>query len=85
MNEHGNIILRSLFIYIRSMLMANTSPMIRTLAWMALVVLAFACASGPRYGAARKQKKGCDCPHWNAVEKPGTEEHASVPSHVAGN
>jgi outer membrane murein-binding lipoprotein Lpp len=27
------------------------------------------CASGPRYGAARKSRKGCDCPHWNAVPK----------------
>jgi hypothetical protein len=25
------------------------------------------CASGPRYGAQRKKKKGCDCPHWNRV------------------
>jgi hypothetical protein len=26
-----------------------------------------ACAGGPRYGAARKHRKSCDCPHWNAV------------------
>ena len=25
------------------------------------------CASHPRYGAAPKHKRGCDCPKWNAV------------------
>lgn len=31
------------------------------------------CASGPRYGAARKSRKGCDCPHWNALPKRGPD------------
>lgn len=25
------------------------------------------CGGGPRYGAARKQSKSCDCPTWNAA------------------
>ena len=54
MNEQGNIILRSLFIYIRSMLRSDTGWITRTLACMALAMLVFSCASGPRYGAARK-------------------------------
>jgi hypothetical protein len=51
----------------------------RRLLPLALIALFTAsCASGPKYGAARKKKKGCDCPHWNAVwQKPG-ELHAAV-------
>ena len=30
--------------------------------------------SGPRYGAARKKKKGCDCPQWNAVPEQKGED-----------
>lgn len=31
-------------------------------------IVSTGCASGPKYGASRKSKKrGCDCPHWNAV------------------
>ncbi|MEO8734600.1 MAG: hypothetical protein ABI373_09740 [Flavobacteriales bacterium] len=31
--------------------------------WMVIM----GCASHPRYGAAPKHKRGCDCPKWNAV------------------
>lgn len=61
-------------------------------AFLALCTLGTGCASGPRYGAARKKKKSCDCPHWNAVpEQKGvdgmrswntdpsaTDDHASL-------
>ncbi|MFN8351025.1 MAG: hypothetical protein U0U25_06135 [Flavobacteriales bacterium] len=41
-----------------------------------LLELGAGCAGGPKYGAARKRRKGCDCPHWNAV--PRKEQVASV-------
>jgi hypothetical protein len=51
----------------------------RSGAWLMVLGLVLAsCASGPSYGAARKKKKGCDCPHWNAVDRPGKEVHASI-------
>lgn len=84
MSRSSNVIMRWLFIYFRTMLRPRTRSMIRSLgACLALVLLLGACASGPRYGAAKKQKKGCDCPHWNAVKPAGAEEHASVPRHAA--
>jgi hypothetical protein len=46
------------------------------------------CASGPRYGAARKSRKGCDCPHWNAVPKQaekGTWSKMNTPAGTATN
>lgn len=46
------------------------------------------CASGPRYGAARKSHKGCDCPHWNAVPKQaeqGTWSKMKDPAGTATN
>lgn len=46
---------------------------------LAALLLLAACASGPRYGAARKQSKSCECPHWNAVETTSDEVHARVP------
>ena len=36
------------------------------------------CASGPKYGAAKKRKKGCDCPHWNRVPERGHELRAAT-------
>jgi hypothetical protein len=39
-------------------------------AFLTTSIVGTGCASGPKYGAARKSKKrGCDCPHWNAVPK----------------
>ena len=39
-------------------------------AFLTTSIVSTGCASGPKYGAARKSKKrGCDCPHWNAVPK----------------
>lgn len=39
-------------------------------AFLTTSIASTGCASGPKYGAARKTKKrGCDCPHWNAVPK----------------
>jgi hypothetical protein len=39
-------------------------------AFLITSIVGTGCASGPKYGAARKSKKrGCDCPHWNAVPK----------------
>lgn len=39
-------------------------------AFLTTSIVSTGCASGPKYGAARKTKKrGCDCPHWNAVPK----------------
>ena len=32
-------------------------------------IIGAGCGNGPKYGAARKHKKGCDCPHWNAAPK----------------
>lgn len=43
------------------------------------LLLLVSCASGPKYGASRKQSKSCECPHWNAVMKSSDEVHASVP------
>lgn len=55
-----------------------------------VVLVAAGCASGPRYGSARKSRKGCDCPHWNALPKRGGErawspgqEPAITASHAA--
>lgn len=30
-------------------------------------ILGVGCGGGPRYGAAGKRNKKCDCPTWNAV------------------
>ena len=38
-----------------------------------------ACASGPRYGAAKRKKKGCDCPTWNLVPAPAPGVRAQTP------
>lgn len=35
------------------------------------LVIVSGCASRPRYGAAPRHKRGCDCPKWNAA--PGHE------------
>ena len=43
----------------------------RTMPLLLVATLLASCASGPSYGAARKKKKSCDCPHWNAVDRPG--------------
>ena len=45
----------------------------------ALVALT-ACASGPRYGASKRKKKGCDCPTWNLVPAPAAGARAQHPS-----
>lgn len=46
------------------------------------VLLMVACASGPKYGAAKRKKKSCDCPHWNHLPTigPGTKAHAGMPA-----
>jgi hypothetical protein len=39
-------------------------------AFLTTSIVGTGCTRGPKYGAARKsKKKGCDCPHWNAVPK----------------
>lgn len=38
-------------------------------AFLITSIVGSGCASGPKYGAARKHSKSCDCPHWNAVPK----------------
>lgn len=38
-----------------------------------------ACASGPKYGAAKRKKKGCDCPTWNLVPTPAAGVRARTP------
>lgn len=44
-------------------------------AFLITSIIGTGCASGPKYGAARKsRKKGCDCPHWNAVPKQGVRD-----------
>ncbi len=43
-----------------------------------LAALITGCASGPRYGAQRKRKKGCDCPHWNRVPQHREELRATT-------
>ncbi|MBL8000899.1 MAG: hypothetical protein JNL05_02950 [Flavobacteriales bacterium] len=46
-------------------------PSVRTILMGALAaLLAVGCASGPKYGAARRKKKSCDCPHWNQRTAP---------------
>jgi hypothetical protein len=52
--------------------------MLRCGLWALLLLVAVGCASGPRYGAARRKKKGCDCPHWNRVDRPANGMHASL-------
>jgi len=42
----------------------------RTATGLLLVLLGVGCASGPKYGAARRKKKSCDCPHWNMRNGP---------------
>jgi hypothetical protein len=55
-------------------------------ALLAAALLLGACANGPRYGAARKHKKSCDCPHFDALprQKGANEVHAGL-DHVGGN
>lgn len=48
----------------------------RALVLLAGILLLASCASGPSYGAARKKKKSCDCPHFNRVDRPGPDVHA---------
>ena len=37
---------------------------------LSIIILSGAsCANGPKYGAAKKHSKSCDCPHWNALPK----------------
>jgi hypothetical protein len=61
----------------------RTIPSLRAVligAFAALLLVG--CASGPKYGAARRKKKSCDCPHWNqrpAPRAPGQEAvHAAI-------
>lgn len=43
------------------------------------LILATGCASRPRYGAAPRHKRGCDCPKWNAApQAAGKDVHAQV-------
>lgn len=57
---------------------AFSTLMMRIGAWALLAAVITGCASGPRYGAQRKKKKGCDCPHWNWVPKHTNEVHAAT-------
>ena len=52
----------------------STTTMILAGAFVATCAMSTGCVSGPRYGAARKKKKGCDCPHWNAVPEQKGED-----------
>ena len=45
---------------------------------LAVALLLASCANGPKYGAARKHKKSCDCPHFNAVPKKDGDVRASL-------
>jgi len=54
------------------------NPSMRIGAWVLLAALITGCASGPRYGAQRKRKKGCDCPHWNQVPQRSAELRAAT-------
>ena len=70
----------------------SITTMILAGALLATSVIGTGCAGGARYGAARKKKRGCDCPHWNAVpqqkgedgrrswnqEPSATDGHASI-------
>lgn len=71
----------------------SLATMILAGAFLTTTIVGTGCASGPKYGAARKsRKKGCDCPHWNAVPKqegrdgiwsmngnpPATTEHDAI-------
>lgn len=47
-------------------------------ALLAVALLLASCANGPKYGAARKHKKSCDCPHFNAVPMRDYDVHASL-------
>ncbi len=41
--------------------------MILTGALATIILTSANCANGPKYGAAKKHNKSCDCPHWNAL------------------
>jgi len=46
------------------------------------LVLCTSCVSGPRYGAARKHSKSCDCPKWNAVPASPTKDVRAMDGEV---
>lgn len=59
-------------------------------AFLTTSIVGTGCASGPKYGAVRKSKKrGCDCPHWNAVPKQegseGIWSMKGTPARTAGH
>jgi hypothetical protein len=51
---------------------------------LAAALLLASCATGPKYGAARKHKKSCDCPHFDALPRNDGGVHASL-DHAPGN
>ncbi|MBL7964470.1 MAG: hypothetical protein JNM31_11590 [Flavobacteriales bacterium] len=54
----------------------SISKVFPLLAWSLTGLLVLGCTSAPRHGAARKKKKGCDCPKWNRTESRQDGRHA---------
>ena len=61
----------------------SRSPYLTRLGVIGISAMLFmSCASGPKYGASKRKKKGCDCPHWN--QAPSRDKNG-VRAAVCGN
>ena len=62
----------------------SRSPYLTRLGFISMSAMLFlSCASGPKYGASKHKKKGCDCPHWNhAPDQDRNGVRADVSGHI---